>query len=174
MSRFCPFAYENSIYEIDPLLLKKFGIKTILSDLDNTLDPIKSPHPSQKAKECIARLKENDIRLIITSNNTGERVSIYAKELGVDYASMMAKPFSYKIKAYLENNHLKKEETVLIGDQIMTDVLSGNGAGLRVILTKPLVKQEPIWTKLNRLFDRPIRAFLFKRKKLIPLKEKLS
>ena len=147
----------QSIFDIDFQILKKNGINFLLSDLDNTLDPIKTKDPSDRAMELISRINEAGITLIIVSNNTGKRVKRYAKELGVRCASGMAKPFSGKMKRFLQENGISKDEAILIGDQIMTDVVCGNGSGLRTILTKPLVKQEPPWTKFNRLFERPKR-----------------
>ena len=45
-------------------------------------------------------------------------------------------------------------EILFVGDQIQTDVRAANGAGIRVLLSEPLWPKEPIWTKLNRFFEK--------------------
>ena len=46
---------------------------------------------------------------------------------------------------------------MLVGDQMMTDVLAGKHAGIRVVLTEKIVKEDQFTTHFNRLIDRPIR-----------------
>ena len=60
----------------------------------------------------------------------------------------------------------KPEETMLVGDQLMTDVLAGRGAHIRVMLTEKVVKEDQFTTHFNRLLDRPIRKHLKKKGKL--------
>ena len=39
----------------------------------------------------------------------------------------------------------------MIGDQIVTDIYGGNRMGIFTVLIKPMTKNEPIWTKCNRV-----------------------
>ncbi len=157
IKRFIPFARAKSFYEIDVSFFKSLGITTILTDLDNTLAPYDVALPEERAFELKKRLDEAGIRLLIASNNTGTRVHRFAEALGVEAACMLRKPFSGPLKKFLKNNNLKPVEVLLIGDQIVTDVTAGNGAGIRTVLTDPLRKKEPIWTTFNRMFDTPLR-----------------
>ena len=152
-----PTALADSFYEIDVKALKAAGIKVILSDLDNTLVPYGSDSPITRPSELVKKLSENGIQLIICSNGLGKRVRHYAELLGVEAAYFMRKPLAGPLKRLLKEKGLDKKEVILIGDQIQTDVRAGNGAGIRVILTKPLAEYEPIWTKVNRLFEKPKR-----------------
>jgi len=165
--RFVPFAHATNIYEIDIDFYKKLGIKTLLIDLDNTLDSYKLYYPTERSKELIARINASGIQTIIVSNNRGKRVSSYAKALNVPYLANTRKPFSGKIKELLEARVLNRNEVLFIGDQMMTDVLAANGAGLRIVLCEKLVKEDQFTTHINRLFDRPIRKYLKKKGKLI-------
>jgi len=56
---------------------------------------------------------------------------------------------------------------MLVGDQLITDVLAGRGAHIRVILTEKIVKEDQWTTRFNRLLDYPIRRYLSK-KGLLP------
>lgn len=152
-----PFAYAKSIYEIDVSFYKKLGVKYILCDLDNTLDPYIVSEPQQEAIDLIKKLSEADITLMIVSNNSGKRVHHYASLLGVEAECFMKKPFSGPLIKMMQRRGIKPEEAIMVGDQIMTDVTASNGAGVRCVLTEPLCDKEPPWTKWNRLFDRPKR-----------------
>ena len=76
------------------------------------------------------------------------------------------KPFSGKIKKFLKENGYKPEEVMLVGDQLMTDVLAAKGAHIRVVLTEKVVKEDQFTTHFNRLLDRPIRKHLVKKGKM--------
>ena len=159
--RVIPFCRANSVFEIPASFYRKLGVKVLLMDLDNTLDPYTVSEPSDRALAWAKQMKEEGFSIYILSNNSGKRVGHYASLLGVNARYFMKKPFSGPLKRFLEEMNLPKEEVILIGDQIQTDVKAGNGAGIRVILTEPLYEVEPPWTKFNRLFDKP------KRKKIV-------
>ena len=60
----------------------------------------------------------------------------------------------------------KATEVMLVGDQLITDVLAARGAHIRVLLTEKVVKEDQWTTHINRLLDRPIRKHLNKKGKL--------
>jgi HAD superfamily phosphatase (TIGR01668 family) len=50
---------------------------------------------------------------------------------------------------------LREDQTAVIGDQMMTDVLGGNRLGLYTILVLPIApKDEGVMTRVNRLIER--------------------
>lgn len=166
LKRFIPFAHAESIFEIDLSFYKKIGIKYVFADLDNTLDSYKQATPLEKAKELKSKLEKEGIELIIVSNNTSARVQKYSKELGVRHFSSLAKPFSAKLKKIMRRSNIKPDEVVMIGDQIVTDISCANGAKVKSVLTEKLVKEDQPTTRINRLFDNPLRKKL-KRKNLL-------
>lgn len=156
-----PFALAKSIYEIDPEFFLNQGVKTVLTDLDNTLEPYDVKHPTPRTKELAERLKERGIDLYIASNSHGARVGEFASYMGVESVCFLGKPFSGKLRKFLRKNGIEPSSAVLIGDQIQTDVKAANGAKIRAILTEPFNLNEPPWTKFNRLFEKG------KRKKVV-------
>lgn len=156
---FVPFAHAQSIYEIDPEFFKKNGVKTLFIDLDNTLDSYKARTPSEKTINKINSIKESGIIPIIISNNRPERVCGYADALGIEFLASARKPFSKRIKRELARRGLKNDEVMLVGDQMMTDVMAAHGAKIRVVLTEKVVKEDQWTTHINRIFDRPIRRY---------------
>ncbi len=170
--RFIPFAHAQSIYEIDYDFFKRNGVKTLFIDLDNTLDSYKAKEAKEQTINYVNGLKKAGITPVIISNNKAHRVCGYADSLGVEYLPSARKPFSKKIKQELSRRGLAKDEAMLVGDQMMTDVLATKGAGIRVVLTEKLVKEDQWTTHINRIFDRPIRRYHRKRNNLIDWRNK--
>ena len=76
-------------------------------------------------------------------------------------------------KAFLKavkDMNLKKEEVVVIGDQLLTDVLGGNRNGFQTILVVPVASTDGFFTRINRMIERRIMENL-KRKGMIQWEE---
>ena len=157
------FAHATSIFEIDIGFFKKFNVKVLMMDLDNTLDSYKLYTPTDRARAFIETLIQNDIQPFIVSNNRGKRVSTYAKDVDVEYICNCGKPFPFKINKYIKNHNLDRNKVMLVGDQMMTDVAAGNNAKIRVVLTDKIVKEDQWTTHINRIFGRPIRKHQIKK-----------
>lgn len=48
----------------------------------------------------------------------------------------------------------------MVGDQLLTDILGANRAGLRTILVRPIVQSDAWNTSINRFFERFIMRHL--------------
>ena len=139
---------------------------SIIIDLDNTLDSYRLYTPTERAVTLIGNLRKANITPVIISNNRGKRVSSYANALGLEYIHSARKPFSARIKKFLKERGIPLENIMFVGDQLVTDVLAAKGAGLRIVLTEKIVKEDQFTTHFNRLIDRPIRRHLRKKGKL--------
>ena len=170
--KFIPFAHAQSIYEIDVEFYKRNNIQTLFVDLDNTLDSFRAREPKEETINLVKKLKDSGINPIIISNNKASRVSGYAKMLGVEFLSSARKPFSKKIKNEIAKRGINKDNVMLVGDQMMTDVLAAKGAGIKVVLTEKIVKEDQWTTHINRIFDRPIRRYHRKHNNLIDWRNK--
>jgi uncharacterized protein len=153
-ARYLPTYLARSFYEIPASFYLEKGYKNILLDLDNTLAPYLEKEPTEETRSKIAELQKAGLHLYIASNNTSKRVSHYAETLGVKALSGLLKPFSFRLKRILKKEGFKSEETVLIGDQLMTDIPSANGAKIASILTERLSETEPWVTRWNRHFEK--------------------
>lgn len=160
------YAHAKSVYEIDIEFYKKNNVKFLFLDLDNTLDSYKLYHPTEKAFELKKKLLDAGITPYIISNNKGKRVSSYANDLGVEYLNSAFKPFAKRINKFLEEKHIDKNEVMMVGDQMFTDVGAGNRAKIKVILTDKIVKEDQWTTKFNRIFDHFARKHALKKGEL--------
>jgi len=134
------FAVEAA-YDLTVADLKKQGIKAVLVDLDNTL---------------IAWNNDGGIRVIVVSNNSPKRVKRAVEKFDIDYEAWSLKPFTFGIDRALKRFHYEKNEVVMVGDQLMTDIRAAHRAGIRSILVKPLVEHDSIKTQINRARERRV------------------
>ena len=170
MGLFTPTYYAKSLYDIPISFYKENGIKILFCDLDNTLDAFYEKEPTEKAIKLVRELEENGIKVIITSNNHGYRVTNYANKLNVICHYSSKKPLGNKLRRFIKNNYFNKDEIVMVGDQLLTDVICSKNTKIRVILTEPLVNKDLPVTKVNRFFDKIIRRMM--KKKLTKLEVK--
>ncbi|KPH71211.1 MULTISPECIES: YqeG family HAD IIIA-type phosphatase [Bacillaceae] len=156
LSRFLPNKYVKSIFDIQPESLKEKGIKGIITDLDNTLVAWDVEHATPEVIEWFNLMKEHDIKITIISNNNVDRVKVFSEPLDTPFIYSARKPLKRAFKKVQKNMGLKKEEIVVIGDQVLTDVLGGNSAGLYTILVVPIVQTDGKITRINRKIERII------------------
>lgn len=129
----------DHIYEISGESLARRGIKLLLADLDNTLVPYGVPLPDEKLMAWRDDLQAHGVTLFVLSNNRHEnRPRIFAEGLNVPYIGYAGKPKTHSFYKAMEEMGVTKEQTAIIGDQIFTDVLGGNRAGVSTILVKPI------------------------------------
>jgi uncharacterized protein len=167
MKKYIPYAYSDSLFEISPDFFKKIGVKYLICDLDNTLDSHKQEVPSERTKEYLELLKENNLIPVIISNNTKKRVGKYCESLNLLYIYSALKPFTKNTRKFLKENDINPDECIMIGDQLMTDIKCANKIGIKSILTENVASSDQIVTRWNKLFDKPIRNRLKKKELLI-------
>lgn len=129
----------GSIYDISVEALAGRGIKLLLADLDNTLVPYGVPQPDQRLINWRDELAAYGITLFVLSNNRHEnRPRVFAESLEVPYIGHAGKPKTHSFYKAMEDMHVTKAQTAVVGDQIFTDVLGGNRAGVMTILVRPI------------------------------------
>ena len=129
----------NDIYELSGEALARRGFKLLLADLDNTLVPYGVPLPDEKLKRWRDDLTAHGVTLFVLSNNRHEsRPRTFAEGLGVPYIGHAGKPKTPSFLKAMEQMGVTKEQTAIVGDQVFTDVLGGNRAGVSTILVKPI------------------------------------
>ena len=154
MDNFIPDMYQKSIYHINYDKLKDDGIKCLLFDLDNTCVPFKDKEPNKKLIDLFERLKDMDFKVIIFSNATKKRITPFKNGLKVDCSASSKKPNTNKLMKVIKMFGYDLSEVVLIGDQLFTDILCGNRAGIKTVLVNPMSKDDLLFTKFFRYFER--------------------
>lgn len=155
-----PDQYFRSLYDIDFEGLRSQGIRGLVLDLDNTLVPWGESAVSKRLVAKIEELRRLGFRMCIVSNNLGGRVSAISSKLGIKATSGALKPFVFAYKKALSILDCDASTTALVGDQLFTDILGGNLAGLHTVLVDPLTEREFPTTRLIRRFERVARKRL--------------
>lgn len=156
MELYVPDIYKKSVNAIDYDSLKNNGIKCILFDLDNTLIPYKEKEAPQKIVELICKLKEMGFRVILFSNSGKRRVKRFVAPLNIEYYYRAWKPSTKGFYSILKKYNYNECDVAIVGDQIMTDVVGGNSAGITTILINPISKKDAFFTKFNRLREKKV------------------
>lgn len=167
---FLPDEYVKDIFQISPEALKEKGIKGIITDLDNTLVEWDRPEATPEIIEWVKMMQDAGLQVTILSNNNIGRVETFCGPLGTPFICEARKPLAKNFKKALASMGLQKEEAVMVGDQLMTDILGGNRFGLHTILVVPVASSDGFVTKFNRMIERRIMAKL-KRQGLIKWEE---
>lgn len=168
MTLFLPTVTLNHVTELKPSLLKSLKVKAVLLDVDNTLAFHGSQQPFLGTIEWSRTLQDEGFRLIILSNNFQRRVAPFAAQFSLPFYSMAMKPLP---AAYIRAAHkvgASHENAVVVGDQIFTDILGANLAGMKSVLVMPQKAENSLSFRIRRKLEEPIR------KKINQKNEKLS
>ncbi len=144
--------------------LKEHGIKALVLDIDNTLEPYENARPGENVLAWFSALSEAGIRAAFVSNNGKERVDTFNEAFGFIAYSKAKKPFAFKIRKAMREMGVKQNETLFMGDQIFTDVLGARLAGIRAALVPPIKDKTDALTRFKRWLERPIMKRYFRRK----------
>ena len=132
------------------------GIKGLILDIDNTLEPYEHALPGEHVKAWISELESVGIRCAFVSNNSLERVAEFNTSLRIPSFYKAGKPFKKNIVKAMELIGSNKKNTLLLGDQIFTDVWAAKNAGIRSALVPPIKDKTDPLTKFKRLLEKPI------------------
>lgn len=137
MSILLPTLSVPKITDITVEQLHTLNIKALILDADDTL----SGHGEQQlfpgVSEWLLAMKSAGFPMLIASNNFRKRVEPFAKQIGLPFISLSVKPLPFKLLWATRRLGAKRKETAIIGDQIFTDILGANFAGLQSILVTP-------------------------------------
>ncbi|QVK19383.1 YqeG family HAD IIIA-type phosphatase [Mycoplasmatota bacterium] len=153
MKLFIPNEYHKTIHDIDLVKLYDSGKRLILTDLDNTLVGYDIFLPTKEIIEFKEKCEKLGMKLMIISNNKEKRVQLFAKKLDVPYHSNAMKPFKRGYKKL--SLGFSTQEVVIIGDQVLTDIVGGNRMGYYTILVDVInYKNEQLKTRVNRFIEK--------------------
>lgn len=148
-----PKMYFNKLLDIPLEELKEKNIKAFILDLDNTITEWNSNEITEDVGAWFKEVKKRGFKACILSNNHEKRILQVANTLDIPFIHRAQKPRRGAFYSAVELLGLQKEEVAVIGDQIFTDILGGNRAGLFTILLVPINKKEFPGTKISRAME---------------------
>lgn len=137
-----PKEYVSSIFTIDIDDLVKKGIKALIVDIDDTIMPRSEYKIPFAVYSWVEKVKEKGLKIFLVSNGSRvPRTDYISKSLGINGMALSFKPLPFAFKKAMNAMDAAPEETAVIGDQILTDVIGGNLLGAYTILVKPVAKE---------------------------------
>jgi HAD superfamily phosphatase (TIGR01668 family) len=151
----CPHRYCHGVAEVTIEDLREQGIDTVLLDLDNTLVPWQKHDMTDEVRAWLTALKGAGMKLYLVSNTRhGRRIVALSEELGIPHVHGAWKPRKKGFLHAMKELGSEPSKTVVIGDQMFTDVLGGNRLGLFTVMVRPIARREFLGTKISRAAER--------------------
>lgn len=168
LNKLSPKLQVRSIYDIDLKQLWNQGIRGMITDLDNTLVGAKDPLATPELKMWLKQVQDAGFKIAILSNNNRLRVEKFAEPLALPFYFSARKPIRASFSKALKHLKLTADQTAMVGDQMLTDVLGGNRMGLYTILVQPIALQdEGFFTKINRRLEKVALRMMNKKSKVL-------
>ena len=143
---------------VTPDFLRARGIRLLLADLDYTLAP-KSVHDADDAvRAWLAALEAAGITVAVLSNNRDpRRVRRYCAGLGIDFVGHAEKPFRRGYRRAMKKFGASPEETAMLGDKLLTDVLGAKHSGVLALMVEPRGGARGAWQKVLHALQEPFK-----------------
>jgi len=152
-----PTAALDKVTDITPELLRQMQIDAILLDVDNTLAPPTDSTPYEGVQKWVDEIKNAGFAVVICSNNFKSRIHPFSESIGLDCVSMSLKPFPFGFNRAKRKLKEKPKSVLVVGDQVFTDVLGANLAGMKSILLRPQTKEKGFSIALRRKLEVNVR-----------------
>lgn len=131
------------------------GVRAVLFDLENTLIPPGGPF-TPEGRAVITRARATGLAVGVVSNASASWVPKELNREGIPFVAPAGKPAR---KAFEDGCALlgtEPRDAVYAGDQVITDVLGAQRAGLRAILLEPRYAKEALSSRFQRAVVRAL------------------
>mgnify|MGYP005837571779 CR=1 FL=1 len=161
LGAFRPGMCVDGLKDIDLDDLRSRGIRALMLDLDNTILPWQDTAVPESSDRWVRRAKSLGFGVCIVSNtHNPKRLTRIASALGIPSVHRALKPRRRGFEQALRTVGCDPAAAAVVGDQILTDIVGGNLAGMFTILVRPMHPREFIGTKLSRIVERLVLAVL--------------
>ena len=157
--RLYPVQYIKNVSKINLSRLWDMGKRGIICDIDNTLCRDEQFEIEPGSVKFIEDARAIGFKICLMSNNGEKRVKPVAEELGCIYHFKAHKPKPEAYLTCLEKIDVPKEQAVMVGDQLFTDIWGANNLGIYSIMVEKIHKKEIWQIKLKRPFEKIIMLF---------------
>ena len=156
MKFFRPDFIVDSVTEFDRARLESLGVRGLLLDVDGALKPHYDTQILPNVAAWIADLQHAGFKLAFFSNGLAQRIAPLAASVGVQVFANCCKPLPFECRRAIQEMGLEPQQTLIIGDQLFTDVLCGRLVGTQTAYVRPLSPEEPFYTSFKRPLERLI------------------
>ncbi|WP_169009134.1 YqeG family HAD IIIA-type phosphatase [Faecalispora jeddahensis] len=163
MSLFLPTAAVDRVTDITPEMIREMGASAIILDVDNTLATHGSPVPLVGTVEWAHAMRQAGLAVVIVSNNFKDRVAPFAEKYDLPFLCVAMKPLPFAYWRAARFLGVLRSQAVAVGDQVFTDVMGANVAGVKSILLRPSDPETSVSFRVRRRLEEPIRRKIERR-----------
>ncbi len=143
---------------VTPELLRAYGVRLLLSDLDYTLAPKSQGEPDAALRAWVESLREGGVTLSILSNNRScVRVERFCRDLGIDYVGRAGKPATRGFREAMRRHGATAGETAMLGDKLLTDTLGAKRCGILMLMVEPKGGPKGAWNHALHAMQEPFK-----------------
>ena len=153
-NHFLPTILADRLTDLSEELLRQRNIRLVMLDFDNTIVPYTTNTPTEEMERWLRAMAASEFSVCVVSNSRKDRVKKFCAAYGMDCITHARKPFPEGIRRCLERYGVPPENAVLVGDQIYTDTLGGNLAGVQTMLVKA-IHNHNFWLKARHVLEKP-------------------
>jgi HAD superfamily phosphatase (TIGR01668 family) len=140
MGLFDPDRYFSSLASINVEWdLVREQITHVFLDVDNTIRRRDNNEVPREVKAWLAKARSSGIALCLLSNNFHDNIYDLAQELDLSVVGKALKPLPFGFSRALKLMEAAPEASVMVGDQLLTDVVGAHVVGMKAYLVCPLV-----------------------------------
>lgn len=163
LKKFYPSFYADDVFSVDYEKLYKKGCRGIIFDIDNTLVH-HGDNSNERVDGLFRRLHEIGFKTVLLTDNDDARVKRFIRNIDTPYICDAEKPAPENFLHAVDLMNIRKKQAVMIGDQIFTDILGANRAGIKSIMVKFIRLPEEKYIGKRRYLEKAI-LFFDRRKK---------
>ena len=143
-----------ALTDLSPELLRGKDIRLLMLDFDNTIVPYTTSVPTPEMAAWLQAVTASELLVCVVSNSHKDRVRVFCSQFGLDCITHAKKPFSRGIRQCLKKYGISPSQAALVGDQIYTDTLGANCAGVMSILVEA-IDNHNFWLKARHVLELP-------------------
>ena len=162
LKKYFPYEYCKSVYSIDFAKLYRIGYRAVIFDIDNTLVP-HGADADERAEKLFRKLNKTGFKTLLLTDNDKERTLRFNKNINTLYICDAGKPSPEQFINAVKKLNVKKEQIIVIGDQMFRDILGANNASLDSIMVK-YISESGKWLGWHRYLEY-LMLFLWKHSK---------
>lgn len=157
MSLLAPDRYFSRLSHIDISRdLLGLGLSNVLLDIDNTILTRDTHEVPRDVGMWMGRARDAGVRFCLVSNNWHRSVHGLAAQLELPLVAKACKPLPHGFYLGMRKIGARRDNTVMVGDQLTTDVLGAHLAGITAYMLQPLVEQDIAVTLMMRNIERAL------------------
>jgi hypothetical protein len=145
---------DEMYHRVEDLDLEDFyneGFRTIFLDVDNTLMTYDQRKCAISKISWVEQQKRRGFNVFLVSNNSSKsRIGKVCDQLNCDGVYLALKPLTFGIRDLAKRHKVDLTRSIVIGDQVLKDVMVGNWLKCITILVEPMNKRLSFFKTVQR------------------------